>query len=120
MFKEVHPILGTRDLEKALTFYIDRLGFKLAFRDSSIPTNYAGLRRDSVEIHFQFQYEHEMGTTRLRLFVEDPDALFEEYKNKQVFHDRTRLVDTSWGTREFAFYDLDGNGLTFYRDRRKR
>jgi hypothetical protein len=24
--------------------------------------------------------------------------------------------DTDWGTREFGFRDLDGNGLTFYRD----
>ena len=119
-FKELHPILGTRDIEKALQFYVERLGFTLAFRDKSDPTNYAGVRRDSVELHMQFQYEHEMSTMRLRLFVDDPDALFEEYKDKGVFHERTHLADTPWGTREFAFYDLDGNGLTFYRDQRYR
>ena len=119
-FQEVHPILGTRDIERALQFYVERLGFKLAFRDKSNPTNYAGVRRDGAELHMQFQYEHEMGTLRLRLFVDDPDALFEEYKDKGVFHERTRLADTPWGTREFAFYDLDGNGLTFYRDQRSR
>ena len=26
------------------------------------------------------------------------------------------MRDTPWGTREFAFYDPDRNGLTFYRD----
>ena len=57
-----------------------------------------------------------MSTTRLRFLIEDPDALFEEYKSQNVFHDRTRLANTAWGTREFAFYDLDGNGLTFYRN----
>ena len=115
MFKEVHPILGVRDLEKALSFYVDRLGFKLAFRDGSTPTNYAGIQRDAVELHMQFQYEHEMSTMRLRFLVEDPDTLFDEYRTKDVFHDRTQLANTPWGTREFAFYDLDGNGLTFYR-----
>jgi catechol 2,3-dioxygenase-like lactoylglutathione lyase family enzyme len=116
VFKAIHPILGARDLEKALAFYVDRLGFQIAFRDGSVPTNYAGLRRDDVEVHMQFQYEHEMSTTRLRFVVEDPDALFEEYRTKDIFHDRTQLANTPWGTREFAFYDLDGNGLTFYRD----
>jgi catechol 2,3-dioxygenase-like lactoylglutathione lyase family enzyme len=118
-FGQVQPILGTRDLEKAIAFYVDRLGFTLAFRDASIPTNYVGLRRDSVELHMQFQFEHEMGTTRLRLVVDDPDALYEEYKDKQVFYAGTRLTDTPWGTREFALYDLDRNALTFYRHLKK-
>ncbi len=65
-FGQVQPILGTHDLEKAIGFYLSRLGFALAFRDASIPTNYAGLRRDTVELHMQFQYEHEMRTTRMR------------------------------------------------------
>jgi catechol 2,3-dioxygenase-like lactoylglutathione lyase family enzyme len=114
-FNQVQPILGTRDLEKAIRFYVERLGFTLAFRDGSVPTNYVGLRRDGVELHMQFQYEHEMGTTRLRIVVDDPDALYEEYKDKDVFYEGTRLSDTAWGTREFALYDLDRNSLTFYR-----
>jgi uncharacterized glyoxalase superfamily protein PhnB len=52
----------------------------------------------------------------LRFLIDDVDALFEEYADKGVFHERTALRDTPWGTREFAFYDCDGNGLTFYRD----
>ncbi len=119
IFGQVQPILGTRDLEKAICFYVDRLGFTLAFRDGSVPTNYVGLRRDSVELHMQFQYEHEMGTTRLRFVVDDPDALYEEYRDKHVFYEGTRLTDTPWGTREFALYDLDRNALTFYRPLKK-
>jgi catechol 2,3-dioxygenase-like lactoylglutathione lyase family enzyme len=119
MFKKTHPILGTREMEESLDFYIQRLGFALAFRDPSDPTNYAGVRRDRVELHLQWQNEAEMSTTRLRLLVEDPDALFAEYRGKQVFGERTRLVDTPWGTREFALYDPDGNALTFYRDLKK-
>lgn len=119
MFQEVHPILGTRNLEKALAFYVERLGFTLAFRDPSGPTNYAGVRRDRVELHFQWQDEREMSTTRLRFFVDDPDSLFAEYRDKHVFGERTHLADTPWGTREFAFYDPDGNALTFYRDLKK-
>jgi catechol 2,3-dioxygenase-like lactoylglutathione lyase family enzyme len=118
-FGQVQPILGTRDLERAIQFYVDRLGFTLAFRDGSVPTNYVGFRRDRVELHMQFQYEHEMGTIRLRLVVDDPDALYEEYKDKNVLREGTQVRDTSWGTREFAIYDLDRNSLTFYRDLKK-
>lgn len=118
-FSEVQPILGTRDVAKAVRFYVDRLGFALAFGVPTNEGNYVGLRRDSVELHMQFQYEHEMGTTRLRIVVDDPDALYAEYKDKDVFYEGTRLVDTPWGTREFALYDLDHNSLTFYRDLQK-
>ena len=120
MFTQVQPILGTRDIEKAISFYVERLGFILAFRDGSNPTNYVGLRRGGVELHMQFQYPYEMGTIRLRFVVDDPDALYEEYRDKNVFHEGTRLADTPWGTREFALYDLDRNALTFYRDLQKR
>jgi hypothetical protein len=46
--------------------------------DKADPPNYVGFRRDSVELDMQFQFEHEMGTIRLRFLAEDPDALFSE------------------------------------------
>jgi hypothetical protein len=49
----------------------------------------------------------------IRLVADNPDVLFRESNDKGVFHDRTELSDTSWGTREFAFWDLNYNGLTF-------
>jgi catechol 2,3-dioxygenase-like lactoylglutathione lyase family enzyme len=113
---QVLPILGTRDVAKAVRFYVDRLGFTLAFGVPTNEGNYVGLRRDGVVLHMQFQYEDEMGTTRLRILVDDPDALYAEYQDKDVFYEGTRLEDTPWGTREFALYDLDHNSLTFCRD----
>lgn len=113
MFQQVQPILGTRDFARGVAFYTESLGFTLLF---SHDNNYAGFRRDNVELHMQFQYEHEMQTTRLRFVVNDPDALFAEFAPRGLFHERTRLTNTPWGTREFSFYDRDGNGLTFYRD----
>jgi hypothetical protein len=41
MFKEIHPILGTRDIQRAIEFYTQKLGFQLAFRDETDPPNYA-------------------------------------------------------------------------------
>ena len=117
MFKETHPILGTRDILRAIDFYTKQLGFRLAFGDQADPPNYVGFRRDAVELHMQFQFEHEMGTIRLRFLVEDPDALFKEYRQRGVECTADGVRNTPWGTREFALYDLDRNALTFYRDR---
>jgi catechol 2,3-dioxygenase-like lactoylglutathione lyase family enzyme len=116
MFKETHPILGTRDIQRAIRFYIQQLGFTQAFKDKAEPPNYVGFRRDAVELHMQFQFEREMGTIRLRFLVEDPDALFDEYRQRGVECSPDSVRDTPWGTREFALYDPDRNALTFYRD----
>ncbi len=59
-FAQVQPILGTQDLAQAVRFYVERLGFTLAFGDPSVEVGYVGLRRDQVELHMQFQYEYEM------------------------------------------------------------
>lgn len=116
MFKVVHPILGTRDIHRAIEFYTAKLGFELAFQDNGDDPNYVGYRRDGVELHMQFQFGDEMNVTRLRIYVEDPDSLFKEYTKAGVACTSSGVGDTAWGTREFALYDLDRNALTFYRD----
>ena len=116
----VHPVLPSKDVAASLSFYLDRLGFELLFKDDPSVPRYAGIRRDDVELHLQWHDPAEWSAVErpmLRLHVEQVDALFEEYAQQDVFHDQTALRDTAWGTREFAFYDLDQNGLTFYRDR---
>jgi hypothetical protein len=80
---------------------------------------YAGIRRDAIEIHLQWHQEEnwkQMNASSLRFKIEYIDALFSEYKAQDVFHEQTRLRKTDWGTEEFAFYDPNMNGLTFYRD----
>jgi catechol 2,3-dioxygenase-like lactoylglutathione lyase family enzyme len=76
MFKETHPILGTRDIQRAIAFYTQHSSWPLETKPIHRTT--FGFRRDSVELHMQFQFEHEMGTIRLRFLAEDPDALFSE------------------------------------------
>jgi catechol 2,3-dioxygenase-like lactoylglutathione lyase family enzyme len=117
MFKAIHPIIGTRDMKRAIEFYTRQLGFELAFRDQSDPPNYVGFRRDEVEVHMQFQFEYEMAAIRLRFLVDDPDALYKDYRQRGVECTSEGVHDTPWGTREFALYDADRNALSFYRDR---
>lgn len=118
--KQIHPVLPVKDVTKAVGFYIEKLGFKLAFTDTTSDKGYAGITRDEIEIHLQWHDEKEWvkGIDRpmLRIYVENISKLYEEFKTKNVFHQHTSLKETVWGTKEFAFYDLYGNGLTFYRD----
>ena len=115
MLLEVQPILGTRDLPRAIDFYTRNLEFQLAFQDNSENPNYVGFRRDKVELHMQFQFEHEMNRSRLRFLIEDPDALFEQFCIRGVECSPAGIQSTAWGTREFSLFDLDRNALTFYR-----
>lgn len=118
--KNIHPVLPVKDVTKSVNYYVEKLGFKLAFTDTTSAEGYAGVTRDDVEIHLQWHDEKEwiegLDRPMLRIYVKNITALFEEYKNRNVFHNRTSLKITPWGTKEFAFYDLYGNGLTFYRD----
>ena len=117
MFERVHPVLPCRDVPAAIAYYVDKLGFSLTFQDASEP-GYAGVTRDDVQLHLQWHDAAEWGSVEkpsLRFLVSDVDALHEELSHKGVFHESTQLRDTPWGTREFAFFDPDQNGLTFYR-----
>lgn len=117
-FLSVHPVLAVKDVIKALDFYVNKLGFEVAFADHKTDPTYAGIKRGNVEIHLQWhdasEWEHTIDRPMLRFLVLNTEELFDEYKTKTVFHAQTSLKQTAWGTKEFAFYDLDKNGLTFY------
>lgn len=116
---QVQPVLPSQNVQAAVEYYVSKLGFTLAFQDSDDP-RYAAVRRDDVELHLQWHDPSEwtrLDRPMVRFVVSDVNALFEEYRSKSVFHEQTALRSTPWGTREFAFYDIDKNGLTFYVDR---
>ena len=117
--KTVSPVLPTRDVRRSIEFYVDRLGFTLNGQDSQSDPHDAVVGRDAVELHLQWHDPAEWSAVErpmVRFEVPAVEALFDEFKETGVFHEQTALRDTPWGTREFAFFDPDQNGLTFYRD----
>jgi len=118
--EQIHPILPVKNVKEALKFYVEKLGFQIAFADDNTNPFYAGIKRDAIEIHLQWhdtkEWESDFNTPMLRIVTQNIEALYIEYKTKDVFHENTSLKETTWGTREFAFYDLYKNGLTFYQD----
>jgi catechol 2,3-dioxygenase-like lactoylglutathione lyase family enzyme len=118
VIEHIQPVLPSRNVEASVDYYVGRLGFTLVFMVTEKPA-YAVIRRDGVELHLQWHDASEWERTErpmLRFVVSEIDGLFEELRTKDVFHEKTALRKTPWGTREFAFYDPDGNGLTFYVD----
>ncbi|MBD0849262.1 glyoxalase superfamily protein [Maribacter arenosus] len=120
---QIHPVLPVRNVVDALDFYVNRLGFKIAFADDSKKPTYAGIIRDGIEIHLQWhdekEWEVKSDRPMLRIVTQNIEALYEEYSKKDVFQSHTLLRETAWGTREFGFFDPDKNGLTFYRDKKE-
>jgi catechol 2,3-dioxygenase-like lactoylglutathione lyase family enzyme len=117
--RAVHPVLPSKDVPAAIEFYVTRLGFKLEGQDSPENPRYAVVSRNDVELHVQWHDPNEWSAVErpmLRFLVSAIETLFDEYQHAGVFHERTALRDTPWGTREFAFFDRDQNGLTFYCD----
>lgn len=119
-FLSVRPVLAVKDVLKSMGFYVNKLGFEVTFADHRTDPKYVGIKRGNVELHLQWHDASEWadGIDRpmLRFLILHTEALFEEYKTKDVFHEHTQLRETTWKTKEFAFYDLDRNGLTFYED----
>ena len=118
--ESVQPVLMSRDVTASARFYVERLGFSLAFQDAPSDPKYAGVRRDGVELHLQWhdaaewQYPNDRPT--YRFVVQGVDGLFEEFRTGGALPPAAAVRDTPWGTREFHVHDPDRNGLQFYRD----
>ncbi len=128
--KTTIPYLPVYEIDNAVKFYEDKLGFTSRYNDSS----FALLFRDEVEIHLWAANDkgwqsRDMsdrpvlsgaesflaGTASCRIGVEKINDLFTEYKNKGVLYSPTTVIEeTPWGTREFPALDLHRNLITFY------
>lgn len=76
--------------------------------------DYAGVIRDSVEIHlWRCPDKYIAENTACRINVAGIEALYDEYQPKGVVHPNGRLDTKPWRIKEFTVLDLDGNGITF-------
>jgi catechol 2,3-dioxygenase-like lactoylglutathione lyase family enzyme len=117
--ERVQPVLMCRDVAASIRFYVERLGFSLAFQDAPHDPKYAGVARDGVELHLQWHdapaWAYPVDRPTYRFVVRNVDGLSEELRGRQVA-DMTPVRDIAWGTREFHVRDPDRNGLQFHRD----
>jgi catechol 2,3-dioxygenase-like lactoylglutathione lyase family enzyme len=133
-FLEVNPVLPVTNMAAAIRFYIEKLGFRLLFKDPAdidlqnpnpIHPSYAVVGRDQIRLHLQSHNpdnpDDRSEPLHIRFRIDDVDGLYTEYQTSQAIvltgFSGMPLGDTPWGTREFGLYDPDKHGLFFYRNR---
>lgn len=114
------PQLFVTDMVLSLAFYVDKLGFEVAFSHGD-PVFYAQVVRDAGRLNLRsvdgpvfaagFR-EREADALSATMTLEDVKSLFLEYQDAGLtFHHRLRTEP--WGARTFIVSDPDGNLLAF-------
>ena len=107
-FLGVSPLIPARDVEEAIAFYRDSLGFELLYRDAE-PAQFAIVGRDAARLHlFASQDKHLADWTSLRIEVDGIDALYGRCQECGGVHPNGLLGERPWGTREFSILDPSG------------
>ncbi|MFB2893743.1 glyoxalase superfamily protein [Aerosakkonemataceae cyanobacterium BLCC-F50] len=104
------------DLEKAIEFYEQKLGFTTIFREGD-PIRMAIVKRDNAEIFLVKSDYHDLAKEiSLRLQVTGIEQLYQELESKgdEIVHPNGKLETKPWGPKEFSVIDLAGVCLTFY------
>lgn len=116
MLITIAPVLPSSDLARDIAWYKEKTGFELDFSQEG----YAVLRRDKLYIHLQWHADTRddplLGGSVMRIFVDGIRPLFDEFVQRGAVGADKFKADTSWGTNEFGFYDLNNNAIFIVED----
>lgn len=106
-FRGITPLSPAKDIQKAIQFYVEKLGF----RDNG----YGGVIRGDIEILFyQTDNQNLADWTCFRIHVNGIERLYESYQKEGVVHPNGLLSKKDWGNIEFSIIDQDGVCITFF------
>jgi Ser/Thr protein kinase RdoA (MazF antagonist) len=114
-FSSFSPVFPVQDLRRALAHYAS-LGFEVEpYADGN---RYGFAARDEVSLHLSLGEEHGSETGHQHvgaayLYVEDADALYDEWARPGVGGLTRRVGDTPYKLREGSHVDPDGNLIRF-------
>jgi uncharacterized glyoxalase superfamily protein PhnB len=123
----VIPSIRVADLDAALAFYVERLGFSA--EGDATHGNVSLVRGDArvmLEATADFYSEGYNAAIRERLGSASPNALYMEANNLDELYRSLEeggativdpLADRPWGQAEFTVEDIAGNWLTFWKKR---
>jgi predicted enzyme related to lactoylglutathione lyase len=111
-FHRLSPVFPVRDIDLAVEHY-RKLGF--AVRRYEGPDAYAFAERDGIEIHLARvdDLKPKRNMSAVYLYVDDADALYEEWTRAGIDGRLVEPSDTSYGLREGACLDRDANLIRF-------
>ncbi|MBV9440436.1 MAG: VOC family protein [Candidatus Eremiobacteraeota bacterium] len=113
--KRTIPILRMFDVAKAREFYLEYLGFTVAFehRFHDNAPLFMGLERDGVMLYLS--EHHGDGSPGVHVVIEmtGVEALHRELAGKNYRYMNPGIREQEWGTRELTVVDPVNNHVTF-------
>ncbi len=119
---KIVPVIKCSDLGRSLRFYTEVLDFQRKWPgdESELANGVANLVRDGAEIQLSRHAGDGVFGSVNRIFVDDVDERYATFRGRGLDTSRrpespihTAPVDQTWGLREFAVTDPDGNNLCF-------
>ncbi|HKP28878.1 MAG TPA: VOC family protein [Gemmatimonadales bacterium] len=105
-----HPGLVVSDIQKAVDFYVDKLGFTPGFTWGEPVPTFAGVNLGSVQIFLEQGTPHPEGGTFF--VIGNADELF-EFQRANGVEVEVEPGDREYGLRDYSVRDLHGHRLTF-------
>jgi catechol 2,3-dioxygenase-like lactoylglutathione lyase family enzyme len=117
------PVIKCGDLKRSLRFYTEVLDFARKWpgnEEREMANGVVDLVRDGAELQLSRHAGDGVFGSVCRAFVDDVDERYATFRARGLdttlrpespIH--TAPVDQTWGLREFAVTDPDGNGLCF-------
>jgi catechol 2,3-dioxygenase-like lactoylglutathione lyase family enzyme len=115
-FLQITPFMHVKDLESALRFFTDVLGFQVQFR--SPDRSYAYIDREGCAFRILQSTEAKYGEREFAYYIDvrDVDALYAELKPKLDTLPKGDVmgpINQGYGQRELLVRVPDGNVLAF-------
>lgn len=121
----IEPTIKCSDISASLQFYTEVLDFTVAQAPDPDPNSfmskYAFMKRDGCDVHLSSHAGDGVFGNVLYVRVDDIDTLYQRFVTNGLNIDtpddypaiRIKPVEQTWGMKEFAVTDHDGNKLTF-------
>jgi catechol 2,3-dioxygenase-like lactoylglutathione lyase family enzyme len=120
---KIVPVIKSSELQRSLHFYTKVLDFERkwpGYEDREIANGVIDLVRDGAELQLSRHAGDGVFGSVNRVFVDDVDERYLTFRARGLDTTRrpespihTAPVDQTWGLREFAVTDPDGNNLCF-------
>jgi len=105
-FGRVAPTIPVADMNRALRFYCDVMGFAVTFTNGS-PVCFAVIKQGDAELHVGLQ-PGKAGSLHAHLMVDELDPVYKRLQQADAAIRQAPRIQ-EWGLRDIVIADPDGN-----------